>query len=400
MISIKNMITLIYFLAHQVLRLFFPHRSIEKIHSITFRQYSPEGGRGGGAAVQTCQQILLGNRHENYDLYYTYHEENKYSIDKSTRLSDLWGATFFAIKHTALEQDAAYITHDYGTAFGLAILGKRFIYISHLQGPRVEEKISFNEFISKTDAMIIKFCENYVFKRAFYVCFPSTGAMKHYFSSKHRSIEYKETRIGPTLYNTLYANPEITPYNDLKRDDDVITFISIGALTNAKGVDLIPEFFQEYLRLEKRNVRWIIIGEGALENNITSNAELLINAHQNFSYIHIKSCSYAETNYLMDISDIYIMYHRVSIFDFATLEAMKKGKAIILSGNGGNIEFNVEDNIVIHNGDNHRTSSLILNLAREEAGNKNKEIYDKYFSNERFIVSYKKILDNLSAAKQ
>lgn len=40
------------------------------------------------------------------------------------------------------------------------------------------------------------------------------------------------------------------------------------------------------------------------------------------------------------------MLHRISIFDFATLEAMSQHSAIILSKIGGNLDFDMNSNII------------------------------------------------------
>lgn len=40
------------------------------------------------------------------------------------------------------------------------------------------------------------------------------------------------------------------------------------------------------------------------------------------------------------------MLHRISIFDFATLEAMSQHSAVILSKIGGNLDFNMNSNVI------------------------------------------------------
>lgn len=82
--------------------------------------------------------------------------------------------------------------------------------------------------------MLIRFCERYVFKKSLYVCFPSKGAEEYYFNSKYREIDR--------------AHAELKPVNDLLKKSDTVTFLSVGTLTSAKGIDLIPPFFEEYLK--------------------------------------------------------------------------------------------------------------------------------------------------------
>lgn len=367
---------------------------INKVHAITFRIFSPEGGKGGGSAVQSCENILLGDKYDDLELKYTYFEENKYSRDWKTRLSDLWGGTFFAIQKTKDEKNCVYITHDYGTGFGLALLKKKFVYVSHLQGPRVEEKINYNEFMTSLDIKIIKFCERYVFKHALYVCFPSKGAKDYYFSSIHRSINRESAKIGGPLYNTIYANPDNQKVDNIDRDTDYITILSTGALTDAKGIDRIPDLLRRYLPLVNKKVRWIVIGSGYLKDKIIESGITLENDFNNFQFIFKESCSYPEVRYLVSISDIYLMMHRVSIFDLATLEAMKEGLCVALSKEGGNLDFNKNDNIVFIDNDNE-SAKILSEIDIPKNGEKNKHTYENHFSNKNFIDSYRSVIDDL-----
>lgn len=391
----KNILTLLRFLSYSLRRPVKKIRTINTVHTITYRVFSPEGGKGGGSAVQSCQNILLRNEYKGKHLKYTYFENNKYWDNWDPRLADLWAGAFFAISKTKDETDAVYITHDYTTGFGLALLGKKFVYVSHLQGPRVEEKLNYGEKFTELDRRIIKFCERYVFKKAMYVCFPSEGAKNYYFSSKYKSLNLRHSKIGPILYNTVYATPLPYPMDDILRDRDTLTFISIGALTSAKGIDQLPSFFDEYMNFHQGKVRWIIVGNGPLYEILQKKFRSLLDRHSCLSINFIESCSYQQIRYLMDISDIYIMFHRISIFDLATLEAMRDGKCVVLSNVGGNPEFNQIDNIILHDGDNKETAKKLHQANIDELKSKNKRAYEEYFSNNVFIKSYHRVIDDL-----
>jgi glycosyltransferase involved in cell wall biosynthesis len=388
----KNLALLLRFLCYRFLRT--KTQEIRKVHAITFRRFSPEGGRGGGSAVQSCQQILLGERYHEWPLTYTYYTENRYSENRKNRLWDLWGGAYFAIKHTRHEHDAVYFTHDYGTGFGLALLRKKFVYIAHLQGPRIEEKNNFGEYTSKLEKGIIRFCEWYVFKKAHHVCFPSKGAEDYYFSSQYRSISRKAARIGPVLYNTLYVETVPQPVEGVKEEKNCLTILSIGACTAAKGIDQIPALLDELLERHSKPVRWIVVGSGALSEKINKQADDLANKYPHFTFKLLPSCSYPQIVYLHRLADIYIMLQRVSIFDLATLEAMKHDKAIILSAVGGNLDFNKQDNIILHT--NHKeTVDRVLACDVTELGNRNRTVYDEFFSQKCFVINYHKIIDDL-----
>lgn len=372
--------------------MFSASKKISTIHTITFRVFSPEGGRGGGSAVQTCQNLLLKDSYGSINLKYTYFEENDYSRNWQSRLADLFGATYFAIQKTRNERNCVYITHDYGTAFGLALLRKRFVYIAHLQGPRVEEKHNYGEIFTKTDAWIVHFCERFVFKKAMYVCFPSKGAKDYYFESKYRSLDKGKSRTGPVLYNTVFTNPLPQAVEGILANAGVTTILSVGSLLPAKGLDLAPSYLDKKLRLTDSKVRWILVGSGHLKDDIINKAKALELEHANFEFVFFESLSYPQIRFLNSICDIYLMPHRVSIFDLATLEAMKEEKMVILSPIGGNFDFNKEENIIFTT-DEHVNIFDKNNIAIY--GIKNRDVYEKYFSPDIFIKSYQRVIDDL-----
>lgn len=396
----NGIFTLFKFLSYPYRRKIKKTREIKTIHAITYRVFSPDGGRGGGSAVQSCQNIILGKDYEGIFLKYTYFESNKYWENLDPRLADLWAGAMFAISKTKDESDAAYITHDYTTAFGLAVTGRRFVYVSHLQGPRVEEKLNYGEQFTYLDQKIIAFCERYVFRKAMYVCFPSAGARDYYFSSRYRSIDQRQAKIGPILYNTIYANPEPQAMDGIVEDRDALTFISIGALTSAKGIDQLPEFVEKYLQFHSGRIRWIVVGNGPLETEIRRSLKYLEDKFDRLSIHLVLSCSYPQIQYLIRISDIYLMFHRISIFDLATLEAMKEGKCIVLSNVGGNPEFNKEDNIILHKDDLSETASRLNEVDVEECKSKNRIVYERYFSNDAFLSAYHRVIHDLLNFRQ
>lgn len=391
----NNILTFLKFLSYPYRRSVIKTAKINTVHTITYRVFSPDGGKGGGSAVQSCQNILLGQEYRGKLLKYTYFEDNKYWENWDPRLADLWAGAFFAISKTKDEDDSVYITHDYTTAFGLALTGRKFVYVSHLQGPRVEEKLNYGEQFTKLDRRIISFCERYVFRKAMYVCFPSVGARKYYFSSKYRSLSQHEAKIGPVLYNTIYSHPDPQPVEGMAEDKESLTFISIGALTPAKGIDQLPEFIEEYLNTYSGKVRWIVVGDGLLKSKLRENFKFLTDKFDRLSINLIESCPYPQIQYLIRISDVYIMFHRISIFDLATLEAMKNGKCVILSNIGGNPEFNRSQNIILHDGNIKETANNLLTANIDDLKSRNKEVYENHFSNAAFIESYHRVIDDL-----
>lgn len=123
-------------------------KSFEKVRSvrfITFRRFFPDGGAGGGGAVQSANRVLFGSELNGVSLKYSFYEDNRFSTDRKNELWDLFGAVEFVRLKTKDDRETAYITHDYGSAFGLYLAGKKYVLVSHIQGARIEEKINFGE---------------------------------------------------------------------------------------------------------------------------------------------------------------------------------------------------------------------------------------------------------------
>ncbi len=266
-----------------------------------------------------------------------------------------------------------------------------------MQGSKVEEKISFNEFLTALDKKIVQFCERYVLTRASFVCFPSVGAKNYYFSSPYRAAEEWEVKIGPTLHNTLYVAPEPTPVAEVIERPDCVSFLSVGALTGAKGIDIIPSFIEGYLNKSDNKVRWIVVGKGSGKRILQENIDRLMKIYDNFEGIIIEECPYSTVQYLMGISDIYIMLHRVSVFDLATLEAMRVGKCVLLSFTGGNVDFNVKNNIVFYKEDISVFTEEFMRADIDKLKQLNRAAYHEYFSPKCFIDAYIGLINRLLA---
>ena len=368
----------------------------KKVHSITFRKSAPFGGAGGGSAVQSCVQAILGNHYRNLKLKYTYLEDNPYSYGHLP-LWDLFGAAYFAYVKTKDEHDAVYITHDYGTAYGLYLMGKRYALVSHIQGSRVEEKTNFAEKMSWMDIKIIKYCEKKAMENAAYLCFPSYGAYEYFINSKFTDVNPKKITLGPILYNTLYAYPKAEPIEKIIKKPEFLTFLSIGQMTVAKGMDQNLKFIETILdKAPNKKIRWILVGEGPLLSMMFEKLISLTKRYSNFIFSYKGKCSYPQIQELQNIADVYLMLQKISIFDLATLENMNKSNAIVLSKVGGNIEFNKLDNIIFFDGDYHKTVDKLLSANLAEYGKRNKTVYDTFFSNKVFKNNYGQLIDKLA----
>ena len=157
----------------------------------------------------------------------------------------------------------------------------------------------------------------------------------------------------------MYAYPAPEKVEGVDKSDGYTTFLSIGQLTHAKGLDQHPRFFSHLLKVTDRKIRYIFVGVGILEGAILPHLDELKAKYSHFDYVHIPKCSYPRIQYLQDISDVYLMLHRISIFDLATLEVMRKSKAVILSNVGGNPEFNQNNNIILADSPKEATEQFL-----------------------------------------
>ena len=288
-------------------------------------------------------------------------------------------------------ENAIYITHEYSTAYSLYLMKKKYVLVIHSQGPRVVEMMNLGEKTSFISRKIISYCEKKAIENAEHVYFPSNGARKEFLNSKYcpKCIIKKEE----PLYNTIIYNPKEEIIQDVGEFNG-ITFLSIGTMTKAKGQDLTIKYIQEIAKNNiNKNIRWICIGKGPLEKKINSISHSI--KYDNLEIKMIRKVTYNQIQYLTRISDIYIMLHRISIFDLSTLEAMKNNNAIILSYTGGNIEFNKENNIFY-------TNKGLFDISKENIDRYkiiNKNVYEKYFSvdnfKKRYINVIKELTDNI-----
>ena len=390
--DLKNVIHCALLLAKKKRKETQPH--YDNIHIITLRRFFPSGGAGGGGAVQSANQILFGNDFNGIPIKYSFYEDNKFTLDRKNDLWDLFGAVKFVKQKTKNDKNCVYVTHDYGTAFGLYLLGKKYVLVSHIQGARVEEKRNFGEAFSKLSAWIIQYCEKQAFANAHKVCFPSDGAYEYFCKSPFKTIKAGEFVKGETLYNTLYAHPAPEKVDGIEKADDCTTFLSIGQLTHAKGMDRHPDFFDCLLKNSSKNIRYIFVGRGVLEKAILQQLGEIKAQYPNFDYIHVPKCTYPQIQFLQNISDVYLMLHRISIFDLSTLESMCKGKPVILSNVGGNPEFNRNKNMVLADSPQDAAEKFLA-TDLESLGRLNKEIYETFFSNESYKMTYGNMFEEL-----
>lgn len=293
------------------------------------------------------------------------------------------------------KKDAVYFCNDIFTAYVLSKNGMKYALLYEMQGEFSNDFEIFNGYVTKREREIFFEIEKCAMENARQVYFPSIGAKKHFEATLPSEIKLKPSM---PLYNSVYHFPQREKIHK-KVETNTLNIFSIGQMTEIKGMDRIPTFLERVNRLIPQKLKWTVVANGRLEESILEEMERLNNSLPKSKQIEYRRLD-AKLNHdqiyeLFEESDIYLMLHRLSIFDFSTLEAMLFGKGIILSDVSGNDEYNKENNILLIN-DNTKDEKLkdyILN--RSYYGERNREVYEKYFSADCFRSSYEEMYEEL-----
>lgn len=348
-----------------------------------------KGATGGPGGVLFMLQQSIKNSITGVNCQYLFNT-TKYGKKFKSKINK----TLFFLRELT-RRDAYYIAHEIDSAYILAKLGKKYSLVYHNQGPIIQEQINFGGSIKEKTRKKISLKERLAFTKAISVHFPSYGASNMYFNNEFASCSQSDVNLGRPLYNTIPKENHRTEVDKIKKEKETITFFSLGTLTKAKGQDLSLELLDTYMKYQTKKVRYIVVGSGILQSLVLNKGKELAQKYTNFSFHYFERLDHSQVMYLHEITDFYVMNHRLSIFDFATLEAMSKSSAIILSNIGGNLDFNKDNNIIYVKENIEESAQEIINADIETLKRKNKIVFDKYFSNDAFINEYKQlIIDN------
>ncbi len=371
-------------------------RSLEKLNevrevkSIAFRSKLIGGTGGGPAKVLEIQEKILGYRLGDMKLSYKYRIENGISLSLEYALGSCLGAIEFARLISVDDKNIVYVVHDIFSACGLAISGKNYVLIYHSQGEAAFERKNMGTQFSQEEEDLIKQIECISLQKALYVCFPSEGA-EMFFKKTWGEQFIPQYSKGMPLYNCLIQDDLLMneKVDELQREEEFFTVLSIGQMTYAKGMDKIPEFLNQLSNQMNKAIRWIVVADGVLKENVLGCMKRLSMENKNISYIQFDRLKHSQINYLFLISDAYLMLHRISIFDFSTLEAMYNNLIIMLSDIPGNREYNLHNNIIMisENVDYAQIAKQI-----QTCDINNREVYEKEFGTKKFRERYTTII--------
>lgn len=350
---------------------------------------------GGMAGAVNMQRILLGNQYKGLPI-----ECMMFPKTWETGFAELFNKYEYALfsarflASDAEKNDAVYISNDTFTAYALARYEQKYVLLHHGQGDCVSDLNAFGAQLTEREKEFFTYIEKEAIKYSYKTFFPSKGARKHFLNTINGEIEFKE---NPPLYNSIYDFP-IKNYKKNRNDNDLV-FFSVGQMTRLKGMDRIPDFLNRVRKCVEKKICWKVVADGKMKDCIknqikTINAELPKHQHIECEIIDY-FVDHQKIYQLMAESDIYLMLHRISIFDFSTLEAMYMKKPIILSDVAGNDEFNCDNNILLINNNTSDEKIKKFIIHKEYYGIKNRNVYDLFFSKEAFKKRYYSVFEEL-----
>ena len=250
------------------------------------------------------------------------------------------------------------------------------------------EKVAFHWLYKNLGKMDV-----YAFNRADYIIFPCEGAEEPYMNNWPYYKEFKEKNKRKYHYLLTGINPCIAKesrivirerYN-IPNDAFVICFV--GRHNSIKGYDQLKEIGAELLK--HNNVYVLIAGE---------EGPLYHLEHEHWIEVGWTN----DPHSIIAASDIFVLPNKETYFDLIMLEVLSLGKMIVASNTGGNKYFSKfkECGILIYN-----SKEEVINLVkrtmemsseeREKLGEKNKQLFTKYFTSEIFAHNYIKLINSL-----
>lgn len=386
-----------------------------EIVSCAFRKHEPHKGLTGGPnGVLATERSIFGDIYHGMRMRYIFWSKNvtypKHLEAALKNVSFMVKTNFYAAYYLEYctniwerldkKTNFLFVCHDVGFAYGAYLRNCPYVLVYHTQGSMINERESFGEVFSERDKELANKIEAIVFQNAEKVYFPSKGAKASFLATTEIDTSNVNFAEKP-LYNTIEDKPKNLDIDGvierlrLQKVDhnEVDVFLSVGDFSENKGMERVPVILQEYVNKTHRKVYWIGIGS----KHKAGIYDELLNEQANWNFESSLFGERVDHNTLlalMEVTDFYIMLQRHSIFDLSTLEAMRAGKALVLSSVGGNLEVNLRDNVILV--DMSAPAEAIERLAKAnkyDLGLLNKEVFEQYFSKERFFEAYSEMID-------
>lgn len=308
-------------------------------------------------------------------------------------------------KYHFTENDV-YIFHDYESAYAFMKEFPNFnrtLCVYHQQGSLYSEWKSFsgankdyNNFRSFLNHKL-----EWVFRHVKTIGFPSYGAYESLLASDEEINKILSNIQFKVFYNGFSPEKNLPdPSAEIKelihniQRFNGFKFVTVAALNYAKAVERIPFFIKE-VRDKIGPLKWFIVGDGSKADEL----ELELNNNdlkEDVCWIK-KPLPHNDILNILSATDFYILFHRYSIFDYATIEAMAYGNIPILTPVGGNKEVVSKDTglLVSNINDIDGFSRLISEHPLSELKKANIELQASKYSEESFLRRYAEFIDSI-----
>ncbi len=295
------------------------------------------------------------------------------------------------------DQEDVYIFHDLQMAFPFTNLFpfKRIMLVIHSQGTYYNEWSAFRGHKSELLRKYFNSIYAKTAKRCLLLAFPAKGAEKTFILSDMDVKPIVESKERVYLYNGVDCPAIDTKsipqwISELKSQ---LVFSTVATLNEAKGVERIPGYLNK-LKSRGFNFKWILVGNGIKAREVEDNInkfELTDNT------IWLKDpIPHEQILQVMSITDFYILFHRQSVFDISTLEAMHYGAIPVLTPVGGNNEVIIKNNgILVDDFSDVTQLANIIKEDREKLRRINIEIQEEYYNSKRFLKRYADVIDRM-----
>ncbi len=391
------------------------------VFGCAYREYDPASGKTGGpGGVLATQRYALGDGYRGARLEYVFQGSGAAALRQrfrvttaglSTKISEIVVAGEYIRTHpdilAARERgDVLLVCHELGSAYGAHRLGIPYVLVYHQQGSTLQEMRSVGRTPTPHEVHVAGALEKLICDNAQQVFFPSLGARDTYLATSRSEVDGGNFADW-ALYNTVSAvdhDGDTAGRHALltslmrelhlpERDADTDVFISVGDFNEDKGLDRVPALLARHAELSGRKVVWIAIGASSDQSRFDALSRR--QRHWPFTARLIgERTTHDRLLALLDYADYYVMLHRNAIFDLATLEAMRAGKALILSPVGGNLEVDLDSNVLFVDEDTILDACRVLET-RDRAiwGERNRVVFEQHFSLDRFTQRYHRMLD-------
>jgi len=391
--------------------------------SCAYRRYDPATGKTGGpGGVLATQRLALGEEHRGRRLAYVFDEGGKGALrDRlsveltglSAKVADVvLGAEHVRVAPEVLRARAEgrrllLVCHELGSAYGAYLLGVPYVLVYHQQGSTLQEMRSLGRLPTPHETHVADRLERLVLQNAQKVYFPSLGAREAYRSTSRIDDAGHVAFADTALYNTVSAVDHGDRPADRRslltelsrelhlpaKDASTDVFVSVGDYNSDKGLDRVPALLDRYAELTGRTVVWVAVG--AVGDRAQFLAFRDAQKGRRFTARLVgERMEHDKLLTLLDYADYYVMLHRSSIFDLATLEAMRAAKPLVLSPVGGNLEVDLDGNVLfVDEGTLDDACRVLEHRDRVAWGERNRAVFEEHFSLERFAERYRAMLD-------